>query len=94
VAASFLSHATHTESELRLGERNNPDVANSIILVAHDAREHGNIIKLLRGCAAKTTPLQARESDDDKRFRTASERLRAQHNALYPACMPSSSAMR
>jgi hypothetical protein len=48
VAASFLSHATHTESELRLGERNNPDVANSIILVAHDAREHGNIIKLLR----------------------------------------------
>jgi hypothetical protein len=32
----------------------------------------------------KTPPRQSRESDDDARFRTASERLRAQHNVAPP----------
>jgi len=32
----------------------------------------------------KTPPRQSRESDDDARFRTASERLRAQHNLTPP----------
>jgi hypothetical protein len=63
-------------AELRLDERNNPAVvySGSIMLDACVARVHGNIIKCPRVCtAAKMPPQHARESEDNTRFRTASD---------------------
>ena len=56
----------------------------------HNAEQHVNVsraaggstFRTASGCAKKRPSRQARESDDGTRFRTVSERPRAQQNAL------------